>query len=340
MPNPPKISVIIPVWNGREHLGMVLSSLREQSFDDFEIAVVDNGSTDGTVFYLETDWPDVRVVALPENLGYAGAANCGIEATSGPYLAFLNDDMEMEPEWIERLAAELDRDPRLGMVTSKVMFHDDRSVIYQAGYEFYIYGWCATRGANEVDAGQYDLPLPSAGGTGAGSIYRRTAIERAGGFDGDYFMYCEEVDLGLRVLLAGYTGLYLPEPVAYHVAGAKTNRTPELARGLLYRNQLITLFKDVHWSIICSALPKVLMYLHHQYRAERGNGSPGVALRAYAEFLRTLPSTLRKRRGVLAGRAISTSEYRSMMRDEYPFPTRFRRFANRWESKAVRRQAR
>jgi GT2 family glycosyltransferase len=323
----PKVSVLIPVWNGREHLGMVLSSLRAQTTDDFDVTVVDNGSTDGTLAYLKEEWPEVRVLPLPENLGYAGGATQGVEATNGEHVAFLNDDMELEPDWIEQLVAELDRDPRLGVVTSKVMYHRDRRLIYQAGYEYYVYGWCATRGVHEPDEGQYDLRLPSVGGTGAGSIYRRAALERAGGIDADYFMYCEEVDVGLRVLMAGYTGLYVPSPVAFHVAGAKTGRTPDLQRRLFYRNQLLTWVKDVPWSILWRALPKALLYVHHQYAVERTNGTPQVALGAYAEFLRMLPSTLRKRRGVMRRRAISVQELRSMMRAEYPFPTRFRRLA-------------
>jgi GT2 family glycosyltransferase len=327
MTSAPKVSVLIPVWNGREHLSMVLSSLRAQTTDDFDVTVVDNGSTDGTLPYLEKEWPEVRVVALPENLGYAGGAARGVEATSGEHLAFLNDDMELEPDWIERLAAELDRDPGLGVVTSKVMFHHDRRLIYQAGYEFYVYGWCATRGVHEVDEGQYDVRLPSVGGTGAGSIYRRAALERAGGIDGDYFMYCEEVDVGLRVLMAGYAGLYIPSPVAFHVAGAKAGKTPDLQRRLFYRNQLVTWVKDVPWSILWRALPKALLYLHHQYAVERANGDPQVALGAYGEFLRMLPATLRKRRSVMRRRAISALELRSMMRADYPFPTRFRRLA-------------
>jgi GT2 family glycosyltransferase len=323
----PKVSVLIPVWNGREHLGMVLSSLRAQTTDDFDVTVVDNASTDGTLAYLEEEWPEVRAVPLPENLGYAGGAARGIEATSGEHVAFLNDDMELEPDWIERLVAELDEDPGLGVVTSKVMFHGDRRLIYQAGYEYYVYGWCATRGVHEPDEGQYDLRLPSVGGTGAGSIYRRAALERAGGIDGDYFMYCEEVDVGLRLLMAGYKGLYIPSPLAFHVAGAKTGRTPDLQRRLFYRNQLVTWAKDIPWSILWRAAPKALLYLHHQYAAERANETPRVARGAYAEFLRMLPSTLRKRRDVMRRRAISVPELRSMMRADYPFPTRFKRLA-------------
>jgi GT2 family glycosyltransferase len=187
--------------------------------------------------------------------------------------------------------------------------------------------WCATRGVHEPDEGQYDVRLPSVGGTGAGSIYRRAALEGAGGFDADYFMYCEEVDAGLRVLMAGYAGLYLPSPIAFHVAGAKTGGTPDLQRRLFYRNQLVTWVKDVPWSILWRAAPKALLYLHHQYAVERANGTPQVALRAYTEFLEMLPATLRKRRSVMRSRTISVPELRSMMRADYPFPTRFKRLA-------------
>jgi GT2 family glycosyltransferase len=322
----PKVSVVIPVWNGAGAISMVLSSLREQTTRDFDVWVVDNGSTDGTVEYVKREWPEAHLIALEDNVGYAVAANQGIAASSGEFIAFLNDDMELEPQWLDQLSRELAADAKLGVVTSKVLFHHDRDVIYQAGFEYYTYGWCATRGAGEKDVGQHDTRQPSVGGTGAGSIWRRAAIEHAGGgFDGDYFMYCEEVDLGLQVLMAGYQGLYVPSPVGYHVGGGKTGKTPEMPRGLFYRNQLITLVKDVPAGILVPALPKALLYLHHQYRSERQGGSPEVALRAYLAFLKRLPSTLLKRRRVMRSRKISNEEYRAQMRSDYPFPTPFAR---------------
>jgi GT2 family glycosyltransferase len=305
---------------------MILSSLAGQGMRDFDVTVVDNGSTDDSVAYLRAEWPDVQVVELPENVGYASAANQGVAATTGEYIAFLNDDMELEPEWLERLCDELDQDLGLGVVTSKVLFHGDRETIYQAGYEYYTYGWCATRGAGETDEGQHDRALPTIGGTGAGSIWRREAIEIAGGFDGDFFLYCEEVDLGLRILLAGYRGLYVPAPVAFHVAGAKTGKTPEMPRRLFYRNQLVTQLKNVPAPILLRALPKTILFLHQQYRSERIGGTPRVALGAYLEFLKRLPRTLRERRRVLKNRRISNEELRSALRSDYPFPTRWRRW--------------
>jgi N-acetylglucosaminyl-diphospho-decaprenol L-rhamnosyltransferase len=328
VPKPPKVSVIIPVWNGVEYLSMALSSLEKQTTRDFDVWVVDNGSTDGTVAYLEGDWPDVNVLALPENMGFATAGNRGVEASEGEHVAFVNDDMEFEPDWIERLAEELDRDPSLGIVTSKVLFHDDRSVIYQAGHEYYGYGWCATRGANETDDGQYEERLPTVAGTGAGSMWRRTAFEAVGGFDEEFFMYCEDVDLGLRVMLAGYRGLYVPKPVAYHVGGGKTGKTPEMPRRNFYRNQLVTQVKNIPMPILLRSLPKTILFLHQQYRSERNGGTPRVAVDAYVEFVRRLPRTLRQRRQVLRNRRISTDEFRALLRSDYPFPTESR--LGRW----------
>jgi GT2 family glycosyltransferase len=324
VPDASKISVVIPSWNGRECLPMILSSLEGQTSSDFDVTVVDNASSDGSVGYVHDEWPRVRVVALAENVGYASAANQGIAATQGAYVALFNDDMEIEASWLERMADELDADPGLGVVTSKILFHGDRNTIYQAGFEYYTYGWCATRGAGETDEGQYDQRLPTIGGTGAASVWRREAIERSGGFDADYFMYCEEVDLGLRILLAGYRGLCVPEPVGYHVVGVKTANTPAVPRRLFYRNQLHTQFKNLPAPLLLRSLPKSVLFLQQQYRSERNGGTPRVARDAYLEFLKRLPRTLRQRRQVMKQRRISNGELRARLRADFPFPTESR----------------
>ena len=158
----PKVSIVIPNRDGATprdgllYLDMVRGTLAEQSFRDFEVIVVDNGSTDGSVAYVREDWPGASVVELGENRGFSAAVNRGVAAGRGPYVALLNTDIELSPDWLELLVGELDRDPRLGFVTGKVMRHDDRDLIEQAGHDFFTCGRFEPRGLDERDEGQYD----------------------------------------------------------------------------------------------------------------------------------------------------------------------------------------
>lgn len=327
----PKVSVVIPSHNGvtardgLTYLEMVLPTLRGQSFRDYDVTVVDDGSTDGSVRYLEEQWPEVRVVLLAGNSGFPKIANAGIEATNGEYIALLNNDVELSPDWLERLAGELDREPGLGFVTGKIVRYHERTVIEQVGQDLYSCGMFAPRGLDEHDDGQYGQPRQIVIATAAASIYRREAVAAAGGFDEDYFLYCEDADLCLRMVLRGYRGRYVPGPVAYHVRGGTADQASDRTRFYLLRNTPITLLKDFPGPILFRALPKIAAYQAHQWRVARKGGFTRTLLRAYVSFLRSIPGTLRKRRRVLRQAAISTSAFESWLLTDYPLPTRFRR---------------
>jgi hypothetical protein len=322
---------VIPSRNGatpREgltYLELILPSLREQTFRDFDITVVDNGSTDGSVAYLKEHWPDVRVVELGENTGFPAAVNAGIEASGGEYIALLNNDIELSADWIEGLVAELDRDPELGFVTGKILRFAERDVVEQAGHDFYTCGLFAPRGLDEKDTGQYDEPAPTAIVSAAAAMYRRAAVERVGSFDEDYFLYCEDADLCLRMLLGGNRGLYVPAPEAYHVRGGTTDRNSAMTSFFLFRNGLITQLKDMPASVLIPSLPKILLYQYTLYRGARDGGIAATFWRAYGSFLRMLGTTLRKRRRVQSTRSTPVPAFRSLLRSEYPLPTRFSR---------------
>jgi GT2 family glycosyltransferase len=328
----PKVSIVIPNRDGatpREagvYLDLVMRTLAEQSFRDFEVIVADNGSSDDSVAYLRERWPDVQVVELGENRGFSAAVNAGIAVGRGPYVALLNTDLELSPDWLELLVGELDRDPRLGFATGKIMRYDDRGVIEQAGHDFYTCGRFEPRGLDERDEGQYDQRAPTAIVTAAAAMYRREALEQAGGFDEDYFLYCEDGDVCLRMLLEGYSGLYVPEPKAFHVRGGTVGASSDLPRFFLVRNALITLLKDLPASVLIRSLPKIALYHWGQLSAARREGYARRVLQAYAAFLRMIPATLRKRRALQSRRAISPDEFAGLLRTDYPFPTRLERF--------------
>jgi GT2 family glycosyltransferase len=327
----PKVSVVIPNHNGvtprdgLTYLEMVLPTLREQSFRDFDVTVVDDGSTDHSVRYLKENWPEVRVVALAGNSGFPKTVNTGIEATNGEYIALLNNDIELSPDWLEQLVGMLDREPGLGFVTGKILRYQERTVIEQAGQDLYTCGMFAPRGLDADDVGQFDEPRQITIATAAASIYRREAVARANGFDEDYFLYCEDADLCLRMVLQGYQGLYVPGPVAYHVRGGTIGQESDRTRFYVLRNTPITLLKDYPGPILWRALLKIAAYQAHQWRVARKGGFTRTLLRAYASFLRAIPKTLGKRRRVQRRRALTAPDFGSLLLTEYPVPTRFRR---------------
>jgi GT2 family glycosyltransferase len=200
------------------------------------------------------------------------------------------------------------------------MRYGERDVIEQVGLELYTCGRFWPRGLDERDAGQYDERRRVAIVTAAAALYRRAAIERAGGFDESYFLYCEDADACLRMLLDGYRGLYVPGPVAFHVRGGTVARQSDTTRFYLTRNALITLFKDLPASILLRSLPKIALYHLHLWREARREGHGGTVLRAFGAFLRRLPATLRKRRGIQRRRAIPAAEMGSQLISEYPLP--------------------
>lgn len=325
----PKVSVVIPNHNGvtprdgLTYLEMILSSLREQSFGDFDVTVVDDASTDDSITYLERSWPEVKIVALERNTGFPGAVNKGIEATGGEYVALLNTDIELSIDWLKELVQELDGDPGIGFVTGKIMSYGQRDLIDEAGQDYYTCGRFAPGGRGERDVGQYEEKRTIPIATAAASLYRRAAVERAGGFDESYVFYCEDSDLCLRMLLSDYRGLYVPKPRAYHVRGGTTGRGSELALFFAVRNGLITLIKDMPGPILWRSLPKIALYESFQFTSARRSGRMRPFLRAYASALRALPATLRKRRQVQRRRAISAAGFQRFLLTNYPMPTRW-----------------
>jgi GT2 family glycosyltransferase len=327
----PKVSIVIPNRDGATsrdglvYLAMVRDTLAEQSFRDFEVIVVDNGSTDDSVAFVRESWQEAEVVELGENRGFSAAVNAGTAAGRGRYVALLNTDLELSQDWLELLVGELDRDPGVGFATGKVMRHDDRGVIEQAGHDFFTCGRFQPRGLDERDEGQYDERAPTAIVTAAAALYRREALEGAGGFDEDYFLYCEDGDVCLRMLLLSYSGLYVPEPKAFHVRGGTVGAAADVPRFFLVRNALVTLLKDLPASVLLRSLPKIALYHAGQLGAARREGYARTVVQAYASFLRMVPATLRKRWAIQRRRTRAPSAFAAQVRTDYPLPSRLGR---------------
>jgi hypothetical protein len=261
------VSVIIVNWNGQRYLERCLASLLRQSYPDYEIVLVDNASTDGSAEFVRERFPQVRVLAQAENLGFAAGNNVGIRATQGGFIATLNTDTEAEPGWLAALVEGMSAAPRVGMsaahvgmCASKMLFFDRRETINSTGIAMDRAGIAWDRDGGEPDA-QAGLEAGEVFGACAGAaLYRREMLEQIGGFDDDFFYLYEDVDLAWRARLAGWRAWYCPAARVYHVhAGAGTEGSPFKSYHLA-RNRIWAILKNYPWPQLLCYLPAILFY--------------------------------------------------------------------------------
>ena len=252
------VSIIIPHLNGRHHLDDCFQSLRRQTWRDFEVLLVDNGSTDGTQEYVAAHYPEVRLIQLPENRGFTGACNAGFAAAQGEIIILLNNDTEADPNWLAEVMAAFERHPKAGSVASKMLLFDRRDHFHTAGDYYRLDGIPGNRGVWQQDVGQFEREEMVFSACGGSSAYRRAMIEEIGFLDDAFFFSCEDVDLGWRANLAGWEVWYAPTAVIYH----KHKATGGAVTGSYYdgRNFLYLIWKNYpssllrqHWRLILRA---------------------------------------------------------------------------------------
>jgi GT2 family glycosyltransferase len=233
------VAVVIPNYNGERWLPGVLESVRAQTVAPVETLVVDDGSTDGSTALIAERFPEVRVVALGGNGGFARAANAGIRAVSAEAVALVNTDVLLAPDWIELAAAALSEAPGAASVATKLVDLDDPALLYDAGDVLRRDGASVQRGRFERDAGRYDEPGDVFSACAGAALYRRAAVLDAGGFDERFGTYLEDVDLGLRLRLAGWTCRWEPRAVARHAGGGSSGALPHGPGAWVERNTLL-----------------------------------------------------------------------------------------------------
>ena len=298
-------SVIIPNYNGEWLLPTCLDALRRQTYPHFEVIVVDNASSDGSVPLVEREYPEVRLLQLERNEGLTGACNAAAAIARGEILVMLNSDTEAEPGWLAALVRALAGHPQAGSVASKMLLFDRRDTLHTAGDLYGLDGIPRNRGVWERDEGQYDQAVEIFSACGGASAYRREAWEAAGGFDQDLFMYCEDVDLGWRLQLAGYRAIFAPQARVYHRLSATGGGA--IASFYTGRNTIWVLAKDVpggllrrYWRPMLRAQLRIAWEALKAWRGEAAR----TRLRGQLAGLLGLPKMLRKRRAVQATKRV------------------------------------
>jgi GT2 family glycosyltransferase len=237
------LSVVIPNWNGLRFLPPCLDALAKQTHPSIEVIVVDNASTDGSQVYLKAEQPQVRLIELPENRGFTGACNAGMQAAHGEFIALLNNDTEVDPGWAAAVIDAFSRYPEAGLIASKMRLFDQRDRLHTAGDYFTIDGRPGNRGVWQADTGQYDQEEYVFSACGGSSAYRRAMLDQIGLLDDDFFFSLEDVDLAWRAQLAGWRCLYTPAAIVYHhLSATGGGATASYYDG---RNLLFVLVKNI-----------------------------------------------------------------------------------------------
>lgn len=299
----PEVSVIIPNWNGKSLLKNCLNSLNKQTYKDFEILVIDNGSTDRSVKFVKKNYPDVKLIELKKNTGFAPAVNLGIKICTGLYMVLINNDTKVDKECLENLVKAAKKHQDSGLIAAKILQMDNPGLIDSAGDYIDAVGHANNFGYGEKDGKDFNGGRHVFLVSGGGCLIKREVFEKIGFFDPVYFAYMEDVDFSFRAQLKGFKAYFEPKSVIYHKHKATSSKFPAFTEYLQYRNMTMTvikdfpnelLFKDFNWL-------KIILVNINTIRFLAGKGFLIPALKAEWFVLVNLLSLLRKRSEIQSG---------------------------------------
>lgn len=241
-----KVSVIIPNFNGEKFLKPCLDALLRQSMDDFDIIVVDDGSSDGSVKLLKDKYADrIELVEMGRNTGFCGAVNAGVKAAKSEFVILLNNDTVADERFVEELTAAIERRPRAFSINACMLTVQNPEILDGAGDLYNAFGWASARGKGKrADKFAKEKKIFSA--CGGASIYRRELFVKLGMLDENHFAYLEDLDLGYRARIQGYENWYTPSAGVLHVgSGTSGSRYNEFKVRLSARNNVYVVYKNM-----------------------------------------------------------------------------------------------
>lgn len=323
------VAIVIANWNGKKMLEQTLRALSAQTVPADRVIVVDNGSTDGSLELLTTDFSWVQVIPLPENTGYAYANNKGIsEALRDPAIQFiitLNNDTTVDARYIEEMLACAERHPEAGAIQAKIVNFYTPERIDCVGIEVHWDMSAMNKGQAEADHGQYETEQEVFGASASAALYTREALEKIRFsteeyFDNSYFAYYEDVDLAWRLRLAGYSSWYTPRALVRHIHSATGKSHSPFKAFHIHRNHYYNIIKNAPLLFLIRALAFMpLRYVllvtsllrkkgpsAELSKQSHGRGSmASLVVRSWGDIIRMLPALLRKRGSIQKKRSVS-----------------------------------
>ncbi len=259
-----KVAVVILNWNGRSLMERFLPSVVKYTNKDIaEVIVADNASSDDSIEFLENNYPDIRIIQLDQNYGFAGGYNKALEQVEADYFVLLNSDVEVAEGWVEPVIEAMEKDKSIAAAQPKIKaFHHKDSFEYAGaagGFIDYLgYPFCRGRILNEIekDEGQYDSIIDIFWCTGTALFIRSELFLQTGGLDEHFFAHMEEIDLCWRLNSQGHRLVCVPQSVVYHLGGGTLPNTSHHKLYLNFRNSLLMLYKNLPAKVLKSILFK------------------------------------------------------------------------------------
>lgn len=311
--------VVVPNWNGLDGLRACLDSLIQQSLPA-HIIVVDNGSVDGSVAFIEENYPTIEIIRHKINRGYAGGVNPGFRRAMelrATYVAPFNNDAVADKDWLKELVNYLDAHPIIGIVACKVLSADGGH-IDSTGDQYTNWGLPFPRGRGETDINKYDGLTDIFGASGAASLYRVAMLSEVGLLDEDFFAYYEDVDLSFRAQLAGWKVAFVPSSVVYHEISTTSNKIKGFTTYQTLKNLPMLLFKNVPsrylWRIAWRfLLVDTLFFIRALSRKQIWAAIKGQAMGKYRVL-----TVMSKRRHIQQSKKVSDEYVWSMLTHDLP----------------------
>ena len=308
-PQPPFFSVLIPNYNGFCHLPDLFAGLNSQQFTDFEIIFADDASSDDSVRWVQDHARQTRVLASQENRGFVASVNMAARTVRGRFIVLLNNDTQPAPEFLAELARTICSHPEAGIVAAKLLLFEERDRIHTAGDMMGRDGIPRNRGVWAIDSGQFDGSEDVFGGCGGAMAVRRELWEALHGFDEEFWMYIEDVDLSFRAQLLGCQTVFSPAARVYHKLGASGG--DELSSFYVGRNTIWNLAKNMPTTLLLDHATHIaraqLSIAFDALRNCRGSAARA-RLRGQIAGLLSLPRVLQKRAVVQSRKRLHDAE--------------------------------
>ena len=316
----PTVDIIIPYFKRRDMLERCLDSLENTIYPSMNIVVVDNGGKEAGLIFLVKRYRNARLERLAENRGYAGGCNAGLKCSSADYVVFMNDDTVHDPLWLERLVLVAENDEQTGALQPKILSMrpggKGKKLFDYAGaaggmMDRLGYPWCLGRRSArlESDEGQYDIEQDIFWASGVAMFVKRAVVEELGGFDEDFFMQMEEIDLSWRMKLAGYHVRSVPSSVIQHEGGASLQGGTVEKIYFNHRNNITMQLKNRSMAGLCWLLPirfllEIAASVYYLTQLPGGLKKSAAVWRAMAYNFSRMPETLKKRNTIQHSRVI------------------------------------